>query len=101
MEVQTKQLQSIWGKWWESFRKWFYPAWLIYETSVRFYEYSIDTHLYLSEISSEILAFVTAIIVFIICSAFLTIPATFILYKFFKVENLTGTSFENNIKKYF
>lgn len=101
MEVHTKQLQSIWGKWWESIRKWFYPAWLIYETSVRFYEYAIDTYLYLSEISSEILAVVTAIIVFIICSAFLTIPTTFILYKFFKVENLTGTSFENNIKKYF
>jgi len=36
MEEQNLQLKSIWGKWWEPIRKWFYPAWLIYETTVRF-----------------------------------------------------------------
>ncbi|MCK0132570.1 hypothetical protein MWU59_13755 [Flavobacteriaceae bacterium F08102] len=48
MEEQNKQLTSILGKWWVSIRKWFYPAWLIYETTVRFYDYSEATYLFLS-----------------------------------------------------
>ncbi len=107
MEEQNKQLTSIWGKWWVSIRKWFYPAWLIYETTVRFYDYSEATYLffitqnYLEGLGSQILAVFCSITTFAICSFFLSVPTTFILYKFFKIENLSGTQFESKIKKYF
>jgi len=107
MGEQNTQLTSIWGKWWVSIRKWFYPAWLIYETTVRFYDYSEATYLffitenYMGELGSQILAVLCSIATFAICCFFLTVPTTFILYKFFKIENLSRTQFESKIKKYF
>lgn len=107
MEENNKQLKSIWGKWWEPIRKWFYPAWLIYETTVRFFDYSEAIYLffivqnYLGELGSQILAVFCSVTTFAICSFFLTVPTTFILYKFFKTETLPGTQFESKIKKYF
>ncbi|UZR99124.1 hypothetical protein [Chondrinema litorale] len=107
MEERYTQLKSIWGKWWEPIRKYFYPAWLIYETTVRFYEYSEATYLffitenYIGELGSQSLAMFCSIATFVICSFFLTLPACFIFYKFFKLENLSGTQFESKIKKFF
>ncbi|PKH52376.1 hypothetical protein CXF68_17475 [Tenacibaculum sp. Bg11-29] len=107
MEEKNKQLKSVWGKWWESIRKWFYPIWLLYELSIKFYNYSETTYYYfiaqnyISEQGLQILAIFCSVASFIICNFFLTLPACFILYKFFKIENLTNTQFENKIKKYF
>ena len=58
MEENNKQPRSIWGKWWEPIRKWFYPGWLIYETSVRFYAYAKSVYHYLIE-QQDHLAFYT------------------------------------------
>ncbi len=112
MEENTKQLKSIWGKWWEQFRKWFYPSWLLYETSIRFYDYTQSVHhyftkqqdytiSYIGEIGTQILGIFCSVSTFIICTAFLTVPTCFLLYKFFKIENLTGTRFEEKIKPFF
>lgn len=112
MEDKNKQLKSIYGKWWEPVRKWFYPTWLFYELSIRFYDYALAVYnyileqqdyfaSYIGEIGTQISAFLFAITTFIICTAFLTVPVFFVLYKFFKTENLTVTTFEVSIKKYF
>ncbi|CAM1368583.1 conserved hypothetical protein [Tenacibaculum litoreum] len=113
MEDNNKQqLKSIWGKWWEPIRKWFYPAWLIYETSIRFYEYALSVHIYfknpqnniasyIGEASTQILGIFCSLSTFIICTVFLTIPTCFILYKFFKTKNLTGSQFEATLKPIF
>ncbi|GAA4303446.1 hypothetical protein [Aestuariibaculum suncheonense] len=111
MEEKNEQLKSIWGKWWEPIRKWFYPSWLFYELSIQFYVYSTDVHNYfieqqdcftsfIGEIGTQILALFSGVVTFVICTIFLTIPACFILYKFFKIENLTSTLFEEKMKKY-
>ncbi len=112
MEENNKQLKSIWGKWWESIRKWFYPAWLLYETSVRFYDYAQSTHHYfiekqssiashIGDIGAQALSLFCSITSFSICFIFLTVPTCFILYKFFEIENLTATNFERRIKPFF
>ena len=101
METQNIALHSVWGKWWEPIRKWFYPAWLLYELTYRFYGYSIATYNYIEEVSNELLAIVSGVATFLICTAFLTVSTCFVLCKFFKIGNLTGTSFEERIKKYF
>lgn len=112
MEENNKQPESIWGKWWQPIRKWFYPAWLIYETTYRFYAYSIYTNhyikshqynidSYIGEIGVQTLSISFSIITFVICTAFLTVPTSFILYKFFKEDNLTGTEFEEKFKRFF
>lgn len=100
MEEKNKQIHSIWGKWWEPIRKWFYPAWLIYETSYRFYEYSISTYNYFGETGNHVLAITTSIATFIICTAFLTVPTCFVLYKFFKIDDLTKSLFEEKMKRF-
>ena len=111
MEETNKQLKSVWGKGWEAIRKWFYPAWLIYETVYRFYDYAVATHgyvgshsesitAYLGETGTQIVAIICSIIIFAICTAFLTVPASFILYAFFKEENLTGTTWERQLKRW-
>ncbi len=108
MEKNNKQLKSIWGKWWASIRKWFYPAWLVYETSIRFYVYGQSVHDYfimqqdfVGGIGAEISAIIFSVATFVICSSFLTLPASFLLYQFFQTENLTSTWFEEKIKRYF
>ena len=112
MEENNKQLKSIWGKWWEPIRKWFYPTWLLYELTVRFNEYAIAVYnyfiekqdyfnLYLGEIGTQISAVFCSVASFIICTFFLTVSTCFILYKFFKIENLTDTKFEKKLKTYF
>ncbi|MEQ9165098.1 MAG: hypothetical protein RLO12_02480 [Fulvivirga sp.] len=112
MEEKNKQLKSVWGKWWEPIRKWFYPIWLLYELSIRFYDYSIDVHNYfterqdyfasiIGEIGTQALALFCGVATLAICTFFLTASTCFILYKFFKVENLTNTRFEEKTKKYF
>ncbi|GGX06623.1 hypothetical protein [Aquimarina muelleri] len=112
MKENNKQLISIFGKWWEPIRKWFYPTWLLYELSVRFYDYAVDVHnyfiekqgyfvSYIGEIGTQTLAVFCSIATFVICTAFLTVSACFILYKFFKIKNLTDVKFEEKIKKYF
>ncbi|AUP80676.1 hypothetical protein [Flavivirga eckloniae] len=108
MEKNNKQSKSIWGKWWTPIRKWFYPAWLIYEVTIRFYDYALAVHSYfmeqqnyLGEIGALILAVFCSVVTFIICTFYLTIPACFILYKFFKEDNLTKVRFEERIKRFF
>ncbi|KZS41070.1 hypothetical protein AWE51_23225 [Aquimarina aggregata] len=108
MEENNKQLKSIWGVWWEPIRKWFYPAWLLYEVSIRFYNYSIAVHQfimeqqnYLGEIIIQILAVFLSIVTFIICSFYLTIPTCLTLYRFFTKNNFASNTFEQKIKKYF
>ncbi len=105
MEANKNQLKSIWGKWWVPIRKWFYPAWLIYEASIRFYDYAIDLYKYtiglqdyIGETSTQILAVFSGIITFVICSFYLTVPASLALFKFFKKEKPISHSFEDRIK---
>lgn len=111
MEEMNIQLKSIWGKWWEPIRKWFYPLWLAYETSFRFYQYALsvqtyykeqhgDMARYLGEFGSQFLGVFCAVGTFAICTAFLTVPACFVLYRFFKSANLTSTPLEAKLKPY-
>ncbi len=112
MEAQKKHKKSIWGNWWVPIRKWFYPAWLIYEVTVRFYVYTLAIHQYfkngdhniasyIGEIGAQVLDILSSSITFIGCTAFLTIPSCYILYKFFEFDNLTNTRFEQRIKVFF
>ena len=112
MEENNKKLKSIWGKWWVSIRKWFYPAWLLYEISMRFYDYAQSVHIYfigqqnylesyIGEIGAQTLAIFCSVATFVICTVFLTVPVCFILYKFFKTINLTSTQFEEKMKPIF
>ncbi|WP_272151445.1 hypothetical protein [Tenacibaculum aiptasiae] len=112
MENNNTQLKSIWGTWWEPIRKWFYPSWLIYETSIRFYSYSkpiyqyfikqqVSISQYIGEIGTQVLGIFCSLSTFIICSVFLTLPASYLLFKVFKSENLTSTLFEQKLKSYF
>lgn len=105
---KRKQLKSIWGKGWQSIRKWFYSTWLIYETSIRFYDYGQSVHGYfinqqdyLGEVGAQVLAIFFGLATFTICTFFLTLPTCLLLYKFFQTKNLTGTLFEESIKTYF
>ncbi|WPR75755.1 hypothetical protein [Algoriphagus sp. NG3] len=112
MEENNKLPTSIWGKWWEPIRKWFYPGWLAYETSVRFYDYSQSAYhfftrqqdfiaVYIGKIGNQTLTVFSSVATFAVCTAFLTIPACFALYQFFKTENLTGSPFEEKFKPWF
>ncbi len=112
MGDNNKELKSIWGKWWAPIRKWFYPAWLIYETSVRFADYGQSVHTYfikqqdylgsyIGEIGAQSLALFCSMITFVICTLFLTVPACLILFNFFKVINLTRTRLEERLKPIF
>ncbi len=108
MEDNNKPLKSIWGKWWEPIRKWFYPVWLLYELSIRFYDYATDVHQYimeqqnyLGEITTQALAIFLAIATFIICSFYLIVPTCLTLYKFFAKNNTTSNKIEKKIKRYF
>lgn len=108
----NKQKKSIWGAWWVPHRIWFYPSWLIYETSSRFYDYSQGVHHYFENHQDNITPYVGGIgaqtlnifcsgATFAGCSAFLTVPACFVLYKLFKEDNLTNTRFEEKMKRLF
>ncbi len=112
MEENKIQLQSIWGKWWEPIRKWFYPAWLVYETSIRFYDYALSVHhyfktqqdflsAYIGEIGAQILNAFFSFSTFAICSAFLTIPASIALYQYFQVAKATNSPLESKLKTIF
>ena len=112
MEENTNQLKSIWGPWWEPLRKWFYPAWLLYELTVRFYTYALEVYTYfinptsivsslIGAIGTQTIAILSGVITFVACTAFLTLSACFTLYTFFTTFNLTNSRFEANIKKYF
>lgn len=112
MEENYKQLKSIFGKWWLPVRKWFYPIWLSYELSIRFYDYTLSVNdyfigkqafyaSYIGKIGLQTLAVFCSLSTFIICTAFLTVPACLVFYQFFKIENLTATSFEAEIKRFF
>lgn len=109
MEENNKQPRSIWGAWWEPIRKWFYPGWLVYEITVRFYEYTKSIYhfftihqdyiaAYIGKIGTQILTVFSSSVTFAVCTAFLTIPACFAVYHFFKTENLTGSPFEEKFK---
>jgi len=101
LRIHHVQKHSIWGSYWEPVRKWFYPSWLLYELSYRFYQYAIATNQYIEQISNQPLAVFSAVVAFLICTLFLTVPTCFILYTFFKAENLTNTSIEKKLKRYF
>ncbi|MFD0760904.1 hypothetical protein ACFQZW_02285 [Lutibacter aestuarii] len=109
MEEKKTINKSIWGKWWTSFRKWFYPAWLVYETTIRFYEYSLSTYQYFllqeqyfgSEIS-QLIAILASSLTFAICFFFLTVPASFALFKYFNTKKLApNLLIEQKVKTYF
>ncbi len=108
MEEYNNHQKSIFGTWWEAIRKWFYPAWLIYETSIRFYDYAlavnnyiIEQQDYIGEITAQILAISCSVTTFLICTFYLTVPACFTLYKFFKDDKLITNPFIHKIKTYF
>ncbi len=108
MGENNKRLKSIWGKWWEPLRKWFYPLWLIYETSIRFYDYAISVYSIIDQqfnhpgdLMAQIVAVFCSAVTFIICIAFLTLPACFVLFKFFSIENLSNTIVEKKLKPNF
>jgi len=112
MEEKNNQVELILGKWWRPIRKWFYPAWLSYEISIRFYTYAQSVHIYvvaqqdyiasyIGEIGAPSLIVFCSVATFSICTFFLTAPSCFVLFKFFKTDNLTGTQFEEKIKKFF
>lgn len=108
MEGNKLELKSIWGKWWEPKRKWIYPTWLAYETTVRFYDYACSAYQYfinqqdnIGKVAAQVLSILGSVSTFVICFAFLTIPGCFALFKFFKSEKTYHTSFESQIKKYF
>lgn len=86
--------------WWIPIRKWFYPLWLAYETTLRFYEYALSAEHYFHTLGYPTLAIISSVISFAFCTVFLTFPACFILYKFFDTSNLTGTSLEARLKPY-
>lgn len=103
---------TIFGNRWEPIRKWLYPSWIFYELSIRFYEYAISIQsylvgrhnllaVYLGDIEMKTLALTFSLSTFIISTFFLTLPSCYVLYYFFKRENLTSTSFEIKLKKYF
>jgi len=95
------QLQSIWGRWWIPVRKWFYPLWLAYETLVRFYEYAQSVYNYFGASGYPSLGTFCAVATFTVCTAFLTVPACFLLYRFFSTSNLTSTQIEFKLKPIF
>lgn len=109
MEENKHQLKSIWGAWWQPIRKWFYPAWLIYETSYRFYDYAVQVHQYINhqkiiasyigEAGTQFVAIFCGLTTFVICTAFLTVPTSFLLYRFFQQETITATRFERKLKR--
>lgn len=101
MEEMNIRLRSIWGKWWVPLRKWFYPLWLAYETLIRFYEYADSVQSYFGESGRPYLGTISGIATFAICTAFLTVPACFILFKFFDTANLTGSPIEAKVKPIF
>ena len=112
MEEKNNPQKSIFGKRWQTVRIWFYPIWLLYELSIRFYDYAIAAQnhfielqarsaLNLGKIGTNTLAMFCSVSTFIVCTAFLTVPSCFVLYKFFKIENLTTSQFEAKLKKYF
>ncbi len=84
--------------------------WLGYETLVRFYEYAVAVNhyfttqeerisIYIGAIGAQILNVFCSVGTFAICIIFLTIPAVFILFKFFSVAKLTNTHFEQKLKR--
>ena len=112
IEKHKSYQKSIWGQWWVPVRKWFYPAWLVYETSLRFYDYTKGVHQYFTErqcdiavhigrTGAQVLNTFCSTVTFAGCTAFLTIPACFVLYHFFKADNLTATNLENKLKRLF
>ena len=103
--------KSIWGDWWTSQRDWVYPSWLAYELTTCFYDYTEAVHNHFEEnhgkvtslfgeFGSRTLEALCEGVTFFGSSAFLTVPACLALYKFFREDNLTGTSFEEQVKKY-
>ncbi|MCH7407905.1 hypothetical protein MM239_00730 [Belliella sp. DSM 111904] len=112
MKGGNKQLKSIFGKWWQPVRKWFYPSWLLYELSIRFYDYAIAVYFYFIDMQGNFTSYIGdiglhtsaiffSLATFIICSIFLTVPACFVLYRFFNTGGLTSTQFESKIKPLF
>lgn len=108
MEDYKEQQKPILGVWWQAIRVWFYPLWLIYETSIRFYDYSLGVHSYfieqqyfIGETFSKILAITCGLATFLICTFYLTLPASFSLYKFFKGELPISNPLIHKIKSYF
>ncbi|MBR9854662.1 MAG: hypothetical protein GYB37_08805 [Algicola sp.] len=108
MEGNSTVNKSIWGKWWTSFRKWFYPTWLAYETIIRFYEYSLPIHEYfilqeqnLGAKMSQIIAVLASGLTFTICFFFLTVPASIALFKYFNTKDVSSNSIEQKVKTYF
>ena len=108
MEKNNAYQKSIFGKWWAAIRKWFYPAWLLYETSIRFYDYALAIYIFFTKqqdllgvFSSQLLAVFCGISTFAICSFYLTLPACYVLYVFFKDNTPTAPKLIRRIKPYF
>jgi hypothetical protein len=107
MEAFNNQQKSVFGTWWVPVRKWFYPAWLIYETSIRFYEYAFAVGNYFidqgsfGELFAQILAITCGLAAFLVCIFYLTIPACIALYAYFKDDPIMAYPSMYKIKKYF
>jgi hypothetical protein len=110
MEEQSKPIQSVWGKWWMPVRKWFYPTWLTYEASYRFYDYSATVYHYIATqqksispfigtLGTKVLGTISCLATFVICTLFLTIPASYLLYNFLDGKKTTTKRFEQQLKR--
>ena len=110
LQHEQNMPKSIWGRHWTRDRKWFLPAWLIYEASSRFYGYAHAVHNffekhqdaiapYIGKIGAQTLGVLCGTALFLFNSALLTIPACFAIYIFYKKGSLTGTKLEEKIKR--
>lgn len=107
MEENKTQQKSILGNWWLPIRKWFYPAWFIYEISICFYDYGLSVYSYFMEYHNSIGAFgaqalsiFCGVATFVICTFYLTVPACMLLFKFFNTKNISDNPVEERIKNY-
>ncbi|GGH38748.1 hypothetical protein IA57_04435 [Mangrovimonas yunxiaonensis] len=107
MEENKTVNKSIWGTWWTAFRKWFYPAWLIYETVIRFYDYALGVYHYIilqEQIwgvkMAQPVALLASSLTFAICFFFLTVPASMALFRYFNTKDLASNSTEQKIKRF-
>lgn len=112
MKEKNHEQASIWGKWWLPVRKWFYSIWLGYELTTRFYEYALSVHSYfqsehdylaaqMGNMGHQLLDLFCSVSTFVVCTIYLTIPACYVLFRFFQEKKPTQTRFEARFKRIF
>lgn len=99
--------RSFYGSWWTSFRKYFYTAWFVYEISLRFYDYALDTQNFIlmnvsfhSNDQSIWLGMVLGGLTFVVCLFFLGYPGAIAIYKYFSKTEVEGGNVEKRIIRF-